>query len=259
MCRDADYGLYGMGRPQQGHASKYCRLSGTGEDDTHLSFTNPQNRACSEQRRTRETHSSMSCRNEGIVFENRVATYANLVIRLRVSGYEGNLCSLPALSRAQNCCCWQWLLPGNERKIPLRGKRREVLSTDFLSMLLFFLWKCKSPPWRKAKTDFFYKLRHPRGCLFCVYIYFGCRISVLDNKKDAFASSCTTYCSPAEAVDSDHSYLNWPCNFTSCYYITTRTNVCQAIPLNPQNIFRAQSDHCIKTQKGQQKKTLSAS
>lgn len=74
--------LYGMGRPQQGHASKYCRLSGAGEDDTHLPFTGPQNRACSEQGRTRETHSNMSCRNEGIVFGDRVATNANFSIRL---------------------------------------------------------------------------------------------------------------------------------------------------------------------------------
>ena len=118
---------------------------------------------------------------------------------------------------------WKW-----KKKIPLRGKRRGVLSTDFLSMLLFSLWKCKSPLWRKAKTDFFINWDTREGVFLCVYIYFGCRISVLDNKKDAFASSCTTYCSPAEAVDSDHSYLNLPCN-SSCYYITTRTNVCQAI------------------------------
>ena len=74
--------LYGMGRPQQGYTPKYCRLSGTGEDDAHLPYACSQNRACSEQKSSRETSIDMSCRNESIVFENRVAAYANLVVRL---------------------------------------------------------------------------------------------------------------------------------------------------------------------------------
>lgn len=190
---------------------------------------------------------------------------------------------------------WKW-----KKKIPLRGKRRGVLSTDFLSMLLFSLRKCKSPLWRKAKTDFFYKLRHPRGCLsLCLHIFwvpdfcfrqqkrrfrvfmhhiqwsrrsgrsgsflfeltlqfhflllYYCTNKCLSSnffkssklffvlnlfaaltsshtlqsgipiasfvrrkratKKDAFASSCTTYCSLAEAVGSKSSYVNysWRC------------------------------------------------
>ena len=35
----------------------------------------------------------------------------------------------------------------------------ELFQRIFFRCCYFFLWKCKSPPWHKAKTDFFYKLK----------------------------------------------------------------------------------------------------
>ena len=39
----------------------------------------------------------------------------------------------------------------------------------------------------------------------------------------------------------ESSYLNLPCNFTSCYYITARTNVCQVFSPNSQNCIASSS------------------
>ena len=59
---------------------------------------------------------------------------------------------------------------------------------DFLSVLLVFLWKCKSRLWRKAKTDFFYKLTAiPMDG--CVFSYNGCRIKRTVSPKEQESSS----------------------------------------------------------------------
>lgn len=165
---------------------------------------------------------------------------------------------------------WKW-----KKKIPLRGKRRGVLSTDFLSMLLFSLWKCKSPLWRKAKTDFFINWDTREGVFLCVYIYFGCRISVLDNKKDAFASSCTTYSGPAEAVGPKVLIWTYPAISLPAIILLHEQMFVKRFLWIVENIFRVQSVRCIdvlphlaewasrckfcKTQKGNKKDAFASS
>ncbi len=76
--------LYGMGRPQQGHASKYCRPSGTGENDTI--YLSPIQKTVHIQSKEELEKLIAVCPAETRALwpENRVATYANLVVRLRV-------------------------------------------------------------------------------------------------------------------------------------------------------------------------------
>ena len=119
--------------------SKYCRLSGTGEDDAHLPYACSQNRACSEQKSSRETSIDMSCRNESIVFGNRVAAYANLVVRLGGRPtHDNNTCRVFA-SQESHCFSGGSVKLRAYLEIDKRRLQRKEQRQILLSLLLFSL------------------------------------------------------------------------------------------------------------------------